>query len=307
LLILGLLSPALLLVGLSLYLLVSPWFRVPAPTPSQWLEAAHFVREGWQEGDVVRLEPAWMTRGRVYFGDLDGGSREPFRILDLHSPADPAYLYQYHRLWLVSAVEARGDYHQSVPPGATLAEEREFEALTVRRFQIPAGVIRWQMVAALSNARVRREHPREGPVDCPWRHKRHACSLGAQLDVQEALRQVAGSPRRCVLVRPGPGRGMTTVTFSDVESTGLMVLRVGNTVEAARARHGGDVTVEVTLDGRAAGRAVLDRRSYELTELAFPVAGSGQKELVISVQATDDRKREVCLDGYLLDTEVYKR
>jgi hypothetical protein len=295
--------PVVLLMVLSFGLLLGQFFRAPAPTPKQWLAAAEHVQENWQSGDVVRIEPAWLTAGRVYFGDVDGGPREPFRILDLHDPVDPAWLYRYKRLWVVLAVAARSDWEELVPLDLALEEELELPGISLLRFAIPQGRLRWQMLEALPAAKVVRQGP-DGPVKCKWRGQAHRCKVKGAMDVQRKLRRVAGSARQCVNVNVGPGTEPTTITFAGLTGPGTLLVRVGNTIEAARAKDGGDVTATLVLDDEEHSSLLLDKRSYTLEEVAISLADSREKELVISLQATDDKKREICLDGYIIGDEA---
>ncbi len=291
--------PLALLILLAFGLLLGQFLRATAPTKAEWLDAASHVEENWLSGDMVRIEPSWLTAGRVYFGDVDGGSREPFRILDLHDPVDPAWLYRYKRLWLVLAVEARGDWEELVPDDLELEEEVEFPGLTLLRFAIPQGRLRWQMLESLPDARVLRQSP-DGPVKCRWRGNAHRCKVKGAMDVKRKLRRVAGSARQCVNVNVGPGTEPTTITFRGLAGPGTLLVRVGNTIEAARAEGGGDVTVTVVWGGEEQSSLLLKRRAYDLNEVVIPLADGGEKELVISLQATDDKKREICLDGYIV-------
>ncbi len=291
--------PVALLMALSFWLLAAQFTRTAAPTPEEWLAAAEFVQGNWQTGDVVRIEPGWLTAGRVYFGDIDGGLREPFRILDLHDPVDPAWLYRYQRLWLVLTVEAREDVQELVPADLVVEEELALDGITLVRCAIPQGRLRWQMLDALPAATVMRQGP-DGPVVCKWRGDAHRCKLKGAMDVQRKLRRVAGSARQCVNLNAGPDTAPTTVTFAGVAGPGRLLVRVGNTIEAARAKDGGDVTATIRLDGEEQGSMVLEKRSYRFDELVIPLVDGREKELVISLQATDDRKREVCLDGYVV-------
>jgi hypothetical protein len=295
-----LLLPAVLFAAAAVWLLVAPLLRAPAPSAEQWLEAASLVRQSWQAGDVVRLEPAHLTAGRVFFADLDGGKRAPMRILDLHDPVDWPFLYRFKRLWLVTAIENRGDEEELAPPGSNLAEKIELDTLTVTRWELPADVLKWGLVEAAATAQVTREDKEGKQSACPWRHGRHTCQMGGRMDVAAELRRVAGGPRECLLVRPGPGPNPVRLTFPLEELEGTLLVRFGNTIEAARAGEGGDTVVEVSAGGPVE-RVVVARRDYALHEVRIALAPQqGLKELVIAVHATDDRKRELCLDGYVV-------
>lgn len=295
--------PLVLLMGLAFGLLLSQFFRTPAPTADQWLVAAEHVQANWLEGDVVRLEPGWLTAGRAYFGDVDGGPRKPFRILDLHDPVDGPWLYRYQRLWMVVAVEALDDWQDRVPADFELEEEQELEGITLLRFAIPQGRLRWQMLEALPTARVVRQGP-DGPVECKWQRRMHRCKLKGPMDVEQKLRRVAGSARQCVNLNVGPNTEETTITFPGVVGPGTLLVRFGNTIEAARAKDGGDVSATVLLEGDEQASVLLERRSYRLDEVVIPLEDGGQKELVIRLQATDDRKRDICLDGYVIGANI---
>jgi hypothetical protein len=293
------LLPLVALTVLAIGLLVAPAFGPEPPTDTEWLAAAEFVQERFAPGDVIRLEPGWMTAGRAYFGDLDGGPRAPFRILDLHDPVDPAWLLRYQRLWQVTALGAQDEWQNLVPPELELVEETVMAGVTVRLFAIPQGRVRWQMLAALPFATVTRQGD-TGPVVCKWQGKSHRCKLKGAMDVDQQLRRVAGSARQCVNVNTGPELRPVTLSFPGVSGPGTLLVRIANTIEAARAKDGGNVTAVVFLDGAEIGQIHLDRRLYTLEEVVFELTDNTEKELVIQLQATDDRKREICLDGYVI-------
>jgi hypothetical protein len=298
-----LLLPVVLLAVSAVVLLALPLFRAEVPTHEEWLDAARHVEEHWRQGDVVRIEPGWLTAGRVYFGDVDGGRREPLRILDVHDPVDQAWLYRFKRLWLVSAVGEENNYQEVVPPGASLVAEYPLGAVSLMLFDLPQGVVRWQLTGSLKSAVMQRMGPSGEPTTCLYKGKALRCRLKSHLDAKVELRRVAGSARKCLVVRPGPGEALTTLRFPGLHGPGRLLVRLGNTVEAARAKHGGDVQATVTVGGETLSEWTIERRAYRLDEVSH-LLDQGEKELVISLSSTDDRKREICVDGYLLDDLV---
>ena len=292
--------PVFLLAAVAIYLLVRPALLSPAPTPEQWLETADHIRNEFQEGDVIRLEPAWMTAGRVFFGDLDDKPRKPFRILDLHDPVDKAWLYGFQRLWLVTTVESQGTEDTIIPPQAELLESTTLTATTVSLYQLPGMGILWQMTKALPASLVERELA-ERTVTCKWRGDTHRCGIKPHYDVKIQLRRVAGGPRQCVLVQPGPGPSLTTLSFPDLTGPGTLLIRLGNTVEsAASAKHGDTVIATVRLDDQDLVTWQVDKRDYHLEELRHEIVDAGVHTLAIRMEATDDKHREICFDGYLV-------
>jgi hypothetical protein len=288
--------PLAALVAVAVWQLVRPLWIPEPPRPEAWLDAARHVRGAWTSGDVVRIEPAWLTQGRVYFGDVDGGPREPLRVLDLHSPLDLPFLYGFERVWLVTAVELRGE--PLLPDRFELVEATSFTGLTVQLFDVPREQLAWVMLDDLAAAALGRTDVEKGP--CTFRQDRFRCGRAAVPDARVELREVAGGPRRCLLLKPSPAGEELALSFPSLDREGVLLVRAGNTVEAARSKDGGTVVVSVELDGKALGTMTLERASYRLDRVIGPVAGGGPHELTVRLTAEDEKKREVCLDGFVL-------
>ena len=293
--------PVLGLLVVTLYLIWAPQAREPEPTHDDWLAAARHVQAEFTDGDVIRIEPTWLTSGRIYFSDLDGGKRRPFRILDLHAPVDKPYLYRFQRLWLVTAVESRGREDEFAPDGAALIDRRVLDRLTVSLYRIPADVIRWSLLESLRDARLERRDKKGNRLSCDYRGESLKCSRDRKYDVGIELRQVAGGPRNCLLIRPDPGGKPAILRFPPTGNEGRLLVRAGNTVEAARSKEGGDVTVTIRLGEEKLGHLLVPKRSYAF-ETFEAVLGPEQagRPLVLELTATDEQKRELCMDGYVL-------
>lgn len=290
-----LMLPLAMVVAVAVWQLLRPAWMPGVPDPEGWLDAARHVQSRWQAGDVVRIEPTWLTAGRVYFGDVDGGPRAPLRVLDLHAPIDLPFLYRFQRLWLVTAVESRGRAAELLTDRFVPVEEVELPGLTVSLFEVPQGMSRWEMLEGLSQAVLV-----QGDSDpCPWRQDRFRCVARSMPEAKVELREVAGGPRRCLLLRPAPAGEDLMVRFPALDREGMLLVRAGNTVEAARSKDGGSVRVTVEVDGAEAGEMVLERRSYRFDAVQQPIA-DGPHDVVIRLTAEDERKREVCLDGFVL-------
>jgi len=274
-----LLLPLAALAGVAVWQLLRPLGMPDPPAPEGWLDAALHVKSGWQAGDVVRIEPTWLTAGRVYFGDVDGGPRTPFRVLDLHAPVDLPFLYGFQRLWLVAAVDRQGKRDGLPEELFEAVEQTAFPGLTVTLFQVRQGLVRWRMPANASRA-----------------------AGGARSEIRE----VAGGPRQCLLVRPEGDGKEVVLRFGPLDVEGQLLVRAGNTVEAARSKDGGTVRVEVSVDGAPAGEVEIERSSYRFDAVTHSLAGAGPHELAIRLTTADERKREVCLDGFVLAPEAVR-
>lgn len=290
-----------MLGALALWLLIRPAYVPEPPTHAQWLEAATLVKEQWQPGDVVRLDPFWLTGGRIYFGDLDGGAREPFRILDMHRQLDIPYLLGYSRVWFVSAVEARQNDWATRVPGSELLQRVEQDALTIELVKMPEQALGFRLVDQLDRVSVSRQRGGEmGACKRIGRTGTFQCGAPGKLDVKVETRQIAGGPRRCLLVRPLADEAPTRLEFSLPAEKGHFTLRFGNTMEAGRQKDGGTVTVTATHLDLMLAEVPLIRKDYDLHEVTVDVDGTAESVVTVTLSTPDERKREVCLDGYFV-------
>lgn len=292
------LSALLVLAGVAVWLLIAPAFRPLAPTHEQWLEAAAVVKAEFQPGDVIRLEPFWLTGGRIYFGDLDGGAREPFRILDVHRTLDVPWLMAHKRVWIVSSVEAREQQWAGQFPSAELLGEWSFDRISVVLLGMPDQAIAFDMVQHLESVKVQRQ---KGEKFTPCRRTPggnvFSCGEGGKADVKVETREVAGGPRQCLLIRPMEGKAETRLHLALPPEPGRFFLRFGNTVEAGRQKDGSSVFVTIQQDSQPVAEAELVRKDYAIHEAVVEVTENKTSNVVVSLWAPDERKREVCFDG----------
>lgn len=275
-------AAAIALALLAIGLLVLPMLRSPAPRAEDWAAAAARVRGELVGGDLIRIEPFWSTGGRIWFGDLDGGAPHAFRLLDVHEPADPQWLTRAPRVWIVGAMgygEAVVEELQAL--GYTVGLDEELDRLRLFRLDRGDLELRWEMVTALGRAVV-------GGVE---RRK-----------VRRQVRRVAAGPRDCLLLgEPGTGGAEeVTLAWDDIDGAGTLWIRAGNTMDSARKRITGDLTVTAR---SGAGEASLTVRegSYDLESLQLPFEG-GALEVVI--RSSEGGVHQLCLDGLLIGPSV---
>ena len=295
----------LVLVGVSIWVLLASCSEEEAPSGADWLEVAETVQGRFEEGEVVRIEPAWLTGARIFFGDLDGGEREPFRILDIHDPMDPPFLYHFKRVWLVTALDRRHD-SGLIPPGGVVVDEVDFSKLTLQLVELPSHWILWDLVPSLGTARLQRFDKKGKPVSCRFRGRSFGCGNKREFNVGTELRQVAGGPRQCVVIGAYPDDQPAVLEFPQLPGPGVLRLTLGQTVEAARAGDGSETVVKILVGGVEVEQLHLIRRDYNLHYVEVPLT-EGETSLVVEVTAEDSRRREVCLEGVVLDLDWASR
>jgi len=290
---------AVVLAVLAVLLLVLPALRVPPPRDRDWAGAAARIARELAPGDLIRVEPFWSTGGRIWFADLDGGPRVPFRLLDVHEPADPLWLTRAPRVWIVGAMGYGAALAEDLEDlGYGTALDEELDRLRIRRMDRGAEGLLWELRASGTDATVVWEAPGAGARACPWRGARAACPGTAEASPRGEVRRVAGGPRDClVLGHPearGPG-GSFLLTWPGLPGQGTLWVRAGNTQDSARRRTPGTVTVTAAAgDGEAS--LALEEGTYTLESLSLPYRGG---EVRIRVSAGDGGLRELCLEGVL--------
>lgn len=274
----GAAAAAIALALLAMGVLVLPSLRVPDPRPEDWAAAADLIRTDLAPGDLIRVEPFWATGGRIWFGDLDGGPRKAFRLLDVHEPADPLWLTRAPRVWIVGAM---GYGHALVEDLETLdysvALDEDLGRIRVRRLERGGTILRWELVA----------------------HSRAAAVEGVRVGkVRRRVRRVAGGPRDCLILGDieGSGPAVVTLRWEEIEEEGTLWIRAGNTIDAARKRSLGDITVIARSDSGEASLTVPEG-SYTLEALQLPFERGA---LEIEVRTDADGLHQVCLDGLLV-------
>ena len=71
-------------------------------------------------------------------------------------------------------------------------------------------------------------------------------------------------------------------------------------MEAGRQKDGGTVTVTATHLDQLLAEVPLIRKDYDLHEVTVDVDGTAESVVAVTVSTPDERKREVCFDGYFV-------
>lgn len=216
-----------------------------APTPADWQAASAEVRAGFRAGDLIVAAPAWADPVmRANLGDLIP--------IPVAARLDDA---RFARVWEIDQRGARA------PEGArgTLALERTFGALTIRRVERPAAEVVFDFLERWQEAYVTRWDPvARRATPCPWASDRFTCP-GPGNTVSRALVEVDTRIRRALLAPPVWGAVMG-VEFPSVTLGRDLVVAVGLHDVWAR-KSPGTVTFEVWVAGRPVTSTVVGNRS----------------------------------------------
>ena len=278
-----------------------------SPAALDWSEAAESIREGWRPGDAVRVEPFWLrgSAGLLLDRLREGERTVPF---DRSVPNDPMFNAKYERLWVLSAFgvsERRG-----LPFQAVLEGSQELEGgLVLQRYRLPPSPIRVDLLSRLKEAVVERWVGDEEPRTCEWRQDHHNCGANSWENVLVAVKEVARSPRRCVLLHPYPDRGTVRLTFPDVRLGHSLLVRSGFTLDAARNQNGSETTLRIRINGVEVARRVEPPNDWTWTSTTVnTVAQRGETvEVALEVTAVEEDFRDLCVDAYVLSSSPPQR
>jgi hypothetical protein len=222
--------------------LVAPY---RAPKDADWEAAAREIRAAFAPGDLIVAAPAWADPiMRLHLGDLVP--------LPVAARLDDA---RFGRVWEISQRGARA-------PEAgrgTVALERRFGALTLRRVDRPPAVMVHDFLAHWTDARVSRRAAGRPDVNCPWSGDRFQCPDISFNFVRLETVEIDTTVRRGLLAQP-VGNATVVIDFPSVP--------LGRELVVATGLH--DVWQ------RKAGHGVVDMRVF--------VAGAPQA----AIQATND-------------------
>jgi hypothetical protein len=132
-----------------------------APTEADWVAAEREIRSGFRAGDLIVTAPAWADPlMRLHLGDL--------------VPRDVAARFDDARFGRVWEVAQRGARASEAARG-TVALERRFGALTLRRVERAPAVLVYDFLERWTDARVTRVPDGRPEVSCPWAVDRFQC------------------------------------------------------------------------------------------------------------------------------------
>lgn len=269
--------------------------RARVPAPSDFENAARFVRGQLQPRDLIAAAPGWTDPiVRQVLGD---------RIdLAMAGRSDTA---RYERLW---ALSIRGARPPEAPAGAAELT-REFGRVRVLRWQLGPSPVLYDFVEHVRDAQVS-VVDRGQPRPCAWREypaprggglgfgvlppvERFGCepSRRGTYVAPVVMEDLSITPRRCV-VAPPYGLQPLRVAFSDVPLGRRIVVYGGIYYEHERMREGAEVLLRVTVDGREAGSLRhADGDGWKRVEIA---TAPGRGEVAFEVTSRNPFKRTFC-------------
>jgi len=208
-----------------------------APTDDDWRAAAREIRAGFHPGDLIVAAPAWADPIlRVHLGDLIP--------VDVAGRMDDE---RFARVWEVSQRGARADAARR----GSVAAERRFGALTVRRIERPPAVVGYDFVARWTEAHVSRRGPGAGTVvACPLSGDRMQCPDIGYNFVRRQIVEVDTRLRVALFAQPVGGAAVV-IEYPAVRLGRRLAVATGLADVWRRKEAHGTVDLRVVVDGAA--------------------------------------------------------
>jgi hypothetical protein len=205
-----------------------------APKDEDWRAAAVEIRAGFRAGDLIVAAPAWADPIlRVHLGDL--------------IPVEVAGRLDDERFGRVWEVSQRGAHAPAAARG-TVAEERDFGALTVRRVERAPAAVRYDFVAHWSEARVSQRGVGGASVDCQLAGDRIQCPDVGHSYVRRQIVEVDTRLRLALLAQP-VAQATVVIEYPAVPLGGSLVVATGLSNVWMRKEAQGSVNLRVIVDG----------------------------------------------------------
>ncbi len=297
--------------------LLSGWFlwagerarAKAAPDQEEWGEFSSSLRPLLKDRDLLRFAPVWDNLGPAAFqGTVVGSEKAPFPALDWRVYQDPVRWMGYKRLvllgWSGYVNGSVGSLEARFGPSEVLLRQGLFAA---RAFTLPASPLRWNALDVFSEAKVRRLSTKKKAEVCPWNGTRHDCpGRGGWRDVNIRRMLVGDVTQTCIFMEPAPDGAGVEIMFEELElgPDQTLMVRVGNSMEAARRNAGGPLHLVVSIDGM-----VVTRDSYHHHDFAWIPYGirmtkslkKGYHQVRVTLSTEKSGYRQECLELLVLD------
>jgi hypothetical protein len=209
-----------------------------APSDEDWRAASGAIRAGFRPGDLIVAAPAWADSIlRLHLGDL--------------IPVEVAGRLDDERFARVWEVSQRGA-HAAAAARGTVADERRFGALTLRRIERPAEAVSYDFVARWMDARVSRRGADGAGVECPLAGDRMQCpGIGFNF-VRRQIVEVDTRLREALMAQPVP-QAAVVIEYPAARLGRSLVLATGLSNVWMRKEARGTVDLHVFVDGAETG------------------------------------------------------
>jgi hypothetical protein len=258
--------------------LVAPW---RAPKDADWEAAAREIRAAFAPGDLIVAAPAWADPiMRLHLGDL-----VPLPVAARFDDA------RFGRVWEIGQ---RGAHAPEAARGSVALEKR-FGALTLRRIDRQPAVIVFDLLDHWTEGHVSRRQVGRPDVDCPFAGDRFQCPNVSFNFVRLQTVEVDTTIHRALLAQP-VGNATVVIDYPAVPLGRELVVATGlHDVWQRKAGHGAvDMRVLVGGTPQAAIEAT-NETGWQLTHIDTSASAGKVVDLRFEITSAEPYQRHFVL------------
>jgi len=280
------------------------------PTGEDLNGAAAAVREAFEPGDAVHVEPTWWTlpwQGLTGMGE--GTETWPFPSLMISEEIDPLEALGHKRIFVVAGFARAPDLPPLVAPSGVLRRDL-FQSATVNAAvwevdgakRLRTLMAEWETVVV-----ERRWSPDEAKTLCAFKNGKHRCGRDGWMDVAPEPRVVERREVFWLFTHPGPKGSALEVSWKDLPTAGergpaWLYVRFGPSLAAVGHGVGTPVVVETLIDGEVVAAVALELLAFRMERRAIRLGGEREVVTVTFRVTTEDPAwRETMLNADVLD------
>lgn len=270
-------------------------------TPSQEALAAAVaaVREGYEPGDAVVVQPSWVEDLWLPLVTPDGDGRavDPSG-LQQGQRYDAMALLEHPRMWVIAAFGAPAAL--AVPwldAGPPLQSSDLGSGVSVALYALPKLEVLGRLTRDVARLSVARQAPDARPKRCPWRARAHECDRARRwLNVGVETAHVYHRDVSWLHVVPGPG---TTALLIDWRAPvgPTLVVRAGFSLDAIRKESGSETRLTVRAGDTILDDVVLAPHRFVEVRRVIALPRGHRGPLRFEIRATDHDHRHLYLEA----------
>jgi hypothetical protein len=280
------------------------------PTGEDLNGAVAAVREAFEPGDAVHVEPTWWTlpwQGLTGIGE--GTQSWPFPSLMISEEVDPLEALGHKRVFVVAGFSCEPELPPLVAPSGVSRHDL-FQSATVnaavwevdRAKRLRTLTNEWETLVV-----ERRWSPDEDKTLCAFKNGKHRCGRDGWMDVALEPRVVERREVFWLFAHPGHRGSALEVSWKDLQTTSKrgptwLYVRFGPSLEAVRHEVGTPVLVETLVDGEVVDAVALTPLAFRMERRAIRLGGENESVTVsFRVTTEDPAWRETMLNADVLD------
>ncbi len=212
-----------------------------APREQDWLRASRIVRDGWEPGDVVRVEPSWATQAHTFLRELP---------IDRVSKPEMRRLRSYRRLWVLATMGH--DCAEGTLPDTPLLQKSSIDRIDVCLYSLPyRGEPLYDFRERLHDAKVQRRYRARTETCTIWaKGQWHCGKVHPWQFVGPAVKDVDDEPREGIWAHPLDEGARLIITYPAVPMGKELDLSAGLTLKSILSGEGADVHFQVDIRGQ---------------------------------------------------------